>query len=183
MRKIWKSSALLLGTAAVLGAIALSGTKAEAAAVEVPVEVKINKTLVEEMTSKLSFGEIDLVPGQVETITLDAKTDLAAAESTATKGSPIATYSSFPGVITIKSANTFKVNVVYPTNVSLVGTGTNTSTVTVADFITYSTATGATKAPGADHPIYIGGKLSIPADTPNDTYSGKISVTVSYAAI
>lgn len=187
MRKIWKSSAMLLGTAMV-GMIALSGTNAAAGDVEVQITAEIATTLTETATTPLNFGEIDLSPVG-DTFTIDASGldtgATTAAEVTGNEGdtnsSLVTPASSSSGMITIASAfDITGVSLDIPAGpVTLTGAGEGEE-VTVSDFTANSTVGPEPKTGGDDLYLHIGGKLTAPPGTPPDTYSGTVTVTVNY---
>jgi len=188
MRKTWKSSALLLGTA-MLGAVALSGTNAMAGDVTVDLEAVTQNNIAESSPTSLNFGTVDMDPGGDE-ITIDALGGLlnSAGSNPAAiiNGTGHSASSGFTaGVIHIASALALDISVTYPATATIIGNDGASTVLTISDIDKYSgagTESGVyhhtAVATGAD--IYVGGTLTIPAGTPAATYTSTMNVTVNY---
>ena len=188
MKKTWKSSVLLIGTA-MLGAIALSGTTVMAGPQNVPVTATVTTSVVEAVGVTLDFGSIDLNPAG-DTITIDAA-GVPNGGGAALVGTPsslsgsVVTGTPAAGTITIAASVPLNISVSYPANgtgVSLTGPGTSTATL---DNIDANSGAGTTNlvynyngVGGAT--VYIGGELTFPAGSLTGAYAGVIPVTVSY---
>ncbi|MBM9537095.1 DUF4402 domain-containing protein [Desulfobulbus alkaliphilus] len=190
-KKLWTGSALFVG-AAMLGALALSGAKVEAASHDVEVEATITTTLVETVVRGINFGTIDLVPGKTETVVMDASSLSSIAstgiDNTSAKtvpgGSTVSAFTYDTGLISVAAA--FELNnveVVYPVAPQdLIGQVTG-NILTITDMANNSWGgAGTTLHKGATETLYIhmGGQLNIPANSPNDTYVGTVQVTINY---
>lgn len=102
--------------------------------------------------------------------TLNALSTLTPGSETASAqfnvvGSPNATYTvTLPGVLTLAPA---------------LGTGVNTTVITVDPFSSSVTTNGLLSASGTQT-IYIGGTLNVPVSPMADNYTGSFTVTVDY---
>lgn len=182
MKKTWKRSALLMGTA-MLGAIALSGTNVQAGDVTMGIDVTVLSTLSETVTNDMDFGSIDLSPGG-DTVTINASagsaTPAATGTSTPTGGTS--------GLITVASPNAFTITVTYPATATLNGAGAAAGeTLTVSDIAANSVGGAATvpkssgASPGSDALIHVGGAIVFPPSTVNGPYSGTMTITLNYS--
>lgn len=174
MRKTWKSSVLLIGTA-MLGAVALSGTNAMAGDVTMTVTATVNSTLTETVTTNLNFGTVDLVP-QGDVITINASS--GAATAAATGSSTIV--GSTSGLITVSSVGAFTIGIVYPGVAQPLLGAVSGDTVNLTAIGANSTATGLAKVANVNAEIHVGGVVTFPANTENDTYNGSITITLNY---
>lgn len=181
MKKTWKRSALLMGTA-MLGAIALSGTNVQAGDVTMDINVEVNSTLTETATN-MDFGTIDLNPAG-DTVTIDAT---AGSATPATTGTSVITGGT-SGTITVASPNAFTITVTYPATATLNGSGTAAGeTLTVSDIAANSeggsgpVTKSSGPSPGSDAVIHVGGAIVFPADTVNGPYSGTMTITLNYS--
>ena len=194
-KKLWTGSALFVG-AAMLGVLALSGTKGVAAVHDVDVEATITTTLVETVASGINFGTIDLRPGVAETITMNVSTSSTTSSTPtytgggtddgpyASQGSIVQEFTFTPGRITVASEfDMATINVVYPAAPqNLVGNVTG-DILTITGMAANSTGGGTdvlTKSGGTTLHIHIGGVLNIPANSSNDTYVGTVPVEINY---
>ena len=187
MKKTWKSSVLLLGTA-MLGAAALSGTNAMAGNVNMGVDVIVTTSLVETVTNDLNFGTIDLNPAG-DTISIDASAatvdDPAAAVTTISQVNGSTTTGATSGLVTIESAGPFNIAVTYPGSVPLVGTAGNAVgapdlALTQINANSVGGAVPVAKAGGTDATIHVGGEIVFPANTAAGTYAGTMLITFNY---
>jgi hypothetical protein len=182
MKKTWKSSVLLIGTA-MLGAVALSGMNAMAGDVTMTVDAVISSTLSETVTTELDFGTVDLSPGG-DTLTLDAS---AGAATFAAGGSSTAVGAT-SGLVTVSSPNGFTITLTYPVSVALTGSGSaagGTLTITSIGANSVGGVTPVVKssgvAPASDALIHVGGEIIAPSGTLNGPYTGSMTITLNYS--
>lgn len=182
MKKTWKSSVLLIGTA-MLGAVALSGTNAMAGDVTMTVDAVISSTLQETVTTHLNFGTVDLSPGG-DTLTLDAK---AGAATFAAGGSSTAVGAT-SGLVTVSSPNGFTITLTYPASVTLNGSGAAAGSTLTLTGVAANSVGGVTPvvksagvAPGSDALIHVGGQIVAPSGTKNGPYNGSMTITLNYS--
>ncbi|MGI6656434.1 MAG: DUF4402 domain-containing protein [Desulfobulbus sp.] len=175
----WVMGAALCGLVLTPAANALAGD------VDVPIEVTVQTSLVEEAET-LNFGTIPLSP-LGDTITLNATTG-AGAEASSDVGVVIS--DSAPGVITATAAGPFKVTAAYAGTggqATLEGSGDATgNTLTVTGITANSQGSTAITATDADNDgtfeavIYVGGVLELASDTVAGPYAGAVTATLTY---
>lgn len=174
MKKTWKSSVLLIGTA-MLGAVALSGTNAMAGDLTMTVTATVLSTLTETVTTNLNFGTVDLVP-QGDVITINASGGAATAVATGSS----TTVGSTSGLITVSSVGAMNIGITYPGVAQPLLGAVSGDTVNLTAIVANSTTTGVAKVANVDALIHVGGVVTFPAGTENDTYNGSILITLNY---
>ncbi len=160
-----------------LGAIALSGTTVYADDVDVDVDAVITSTLSETMTTPLDFGTIEIdQAGDIISIT-----GVAGIETTVTAAGGSVVGAGTTGLITLTSPSSFDISAAYPASTNVTD-GTTTATLTGVDTLSLAgTAQGPlTHVGGTPSLIYIGGDLNVPAGASAGTYTGTLTVTLTY---
>jgi hypothetical protein len=192
MKKTWKSSVLLLGTA-MLGAVALSGTNAMAAGeiTEIPVTVTLTQSVVESLAKDMDFGSIDINPAG-DVITMDCKATAVSPGGTilgtagVTKGSTVTGAGCAELVITADNNLTVQVDYAPVSNtLNLRDTLVpgNPVVLVLSEVNAHSGANSLIPFPvtgGSPGTIFVGGKLTVPAGAPTSTYGANLPITVNY---
>ena len=184
MKKTWKSSVLLIGTA-MLGAVALSGMNALAGDVDMEVNVTVTSSLVETVTNPLSFGTLDLNPAG-DTITIDASAAVAAV-TTIGELNGSTTTGATSGLVTIETGADTTIAVTYPGTVALVGqTG---DAVGAPDLVLNAISANSnggsaniSKTGLTDALIHVGGQIVFPANTATGSYKGTMNIIFNYSS-
>lgn len=187
MKQYRKSSALLIG-AAMLGAVALSGTTVLAGTVNMTIAAVVQTTLTETVTTDMDFATIEVIPAG-DTVTIDAggvaaSGDGGAAATAVATGASVVTGVSTSGLITIASTIGFDLDVTYPGDDTVVITDGTTNTFLNA--IEANSGGGATNgtvthAAGVDTEIHVGGEIAFPAGSTTGNYTGAMDITITYS--
>lgn len=188
MKKTWKSSVLLLGTA-MLGAAALSGTNAMAQTdiIDVPVTAEITQSIVADKSADFEFGTIQHSPTGESSITVDASAGplVGAAPGSAnvskTGNSVFDNVTS--GQIKVTAPFPMDIYVTYPAGDKVILKNDDLDEIELTDIAANSTALGTSDelaALAGDTFIDLGGKLTLPDNTPVGEYSGDLTVSLTY---
>jgi len=180
MKKTLRIRIFIAGTAA-LGAIAFSETTALAdktATVVVNVEAIVNQTISQSSTKNLNFGTIELDPATGdETLTINAST--GATTTPTAGGGSVVSGSPSSGEITIVSPINFTITANYPDTATLTSGG-NTLTVSAIPANSEGETAPVAHTGGTDTVLDVGGILTLPDATVLGTYTGTISVDLTY---
>ncbi|MBL4902562.1 MAG: DUF4402 domain-containing protein [Desulfocapsa sp.] len=182
---MWKTrkKSTFLASAALLGIVALSGTTVTAGTVDVPITATVTSSLVEDMTTAMNFGSIELIPAG-DTIVINASGAGSgaggAAAVPASSGASVVTGGT-SALITISSPIGFDVDVSYEVSVVLTD-GTTSATMSLIDANSGGGTTDGTvtHAAGVDTLIHVGGSLVLPSGATTGTYTGSTAVTMNY---
>ncbi len=175
MRKIWKGSTFL-ASAALFGAVVMSGTTAMAGTVDVSVDVEITSTLVEALGNDMDFGSIELSPTGPSVVTIDASTG-AVATPTATNGSVVTPGAFGSGLVTVESPIALTIGIAVTDTTTLSGAG---APIPFTAGIANSTTTALPHVGGATTNIHVGGVITIPGGQTTGAYTGTVTVTLTY---